>query len=184
MSTEAEHQAGRRQAWTLSRWWIRQLPSCASGAGRTACTGLATSSPLTGAAPPAARHVSRLTPMLTGEAPRRARGTATETRSRWASTRARGGSPHEHWTRARPGGGPRPAGRPRTAPPPGLVRPRWRPHVELPGDPPARGRLSGMPWSWRRSAATGCRRCSSGVQGSPPRRASRRTTRRRRSWRP
>ena len=34
--------------WTVSRSWIRCWPSCASGAGWTACTVLATSSPLTG----------------------------------------------------------------------------------------------------------------------------------------
>jgi hypothetical protein len=62
------------------------------------CTGRATSSPLTSAAPPAAQRVARLTPMLPEEAPRRARGTTMPTKARRASMRARWGSSHEHWT--------------------------------------------------------------------------------------
>src|SRR5712691_6434463 len=81
-------------------------------------------------------HAFRRYPMLTGEAPRKARGTTTETRLRGAWY----GSPRAHWTRARPGVGPGPEGCIRPAPPPRLVRPRGRPHVELPGDPRTRCR--------------------------------------------
>ena len=32
MSTEAEYQAREDTRWILSQWWIKRLPSCASGA--------------------------------------------------------------------------------------------------------------------------------------------------------